>query len=470
MKFGSTPAWSLRPRRSEKSKELSPGPGAYHPHSLRKSSPSYGIGSSHRSDFTQGAKAPGPGTYNQETRPTSARTVFGKGKRPELSESTASPGPGTYETGHGLEGPQYSLRPKTARERSEAVPGPGAYQGNFLVIQGRAPQWAIGTSQRESLHSQSLTELPGPGHYPSKGTIDGPLYGFGKQQRSQDQTSTSPGAGAYEATSTLSRQGYSMRAKFADTSLKETAAIPGPGAYNPTMQSARISFKVGSGNRSDFTKGNVVPGPGTYTLQARPSSAKAVFGKGSRPTLSDAPPTPGPGTYQGPQGTDGPQYSMRPRTAERGRPTTPGPGHYDSKDFATVLTRSPSYAVGQGKRTEDRSPAVPGPGHYVIPGSLGGPLHGFGSTKRENTLNASLPSPGDYDLPSTLDRKGYSMSGRRLIEAVPPVPGPGAYQPANQHKAPAFSVGKGSRSNFTGAQGPGPGQYTLRSAVSPGVK
>jgi hypothetical protein len=161
---------------------------------------------------------------------------------------------------------------------------------------------------------------------------------------------------------------------------------------------------------------------------------------------------------------------MRPRTAERGRPTTPGPGQYDSKDFGTVLTSSPSYAVGKGKRTEDPVAGTPGPGHYVIHGSLGGPKHGFGSTQRDHTLSASFPSPGDYEIPSTLDRKAYSMSGRRPIEAVPPVPGPGAYQPANQHKAPSFSVGRGSRSNFTGNQGPGPGQYTVRLATGPGVK
>lgn len=74
MKFRATPAWTLLPRRTEKIEASALGPGAYNPR-LTRTSLSYGIGSSKRSDFTKGATAPGPGTYEHSSRPESARTV-----------------------------------------------------------------------------------------------------------------------------------------------------------------------------------------------------------------------------------------------------------------------------------------------------------------------------------------------------------------------------------------------------------
>lgn len=59
----SSPAWTLRGRKSEKSVNSVPGPGAYNPTSLHlESSPNYAIGKSLRiikSDMNN----PGPGSY-----------------------------------------------------------------------------------------------------------------------------------------------------------------------------------------------------------------------------------------------------------------------------------------------------------------------------------------------------------------------------------------------------------------------
>ena len=173
-----------------------------------------------------------------------------------------------------VEGPQYSMRPKTANPASHSIPGPGAYDHDaFGSVLETSPRPRIGSAKRTDPMSQSMKALPGPGTYESTGTLSGPRWGFGSERRSQEVKSVTPGAGTYEIKPTLSVQGYSIRPKYADNSLKESASVPGPGAYNPSLMSARGFIKVGTGSRSDFTKGSGAPGPGTYNLALRPSSA-----------------------------------------------------------------------------------------------------------------------------------------------------------------------------------------------------
>ena len=161
---------------------------------------------------------------------------------------------------------------------------------------------------------------------------------------------------------------------------------------------------------------------------------------------------------------------MRPKTERKERPTTPGPGHYESSKFEQLLNKSPNIVVGHAKRSQDPIPAHPGPGHYAIPGTLSGPKWGFGSEQKSKTLSQSFPSPGDYNLPDGSDRRAYSMMGKHQEKPGDAVPGPGSYSPTGLQKAPAYSVGHGSRSDFTGNEGPGPGQYSATQRPSSGVK
>ena len=60
----SSPAWTLRGRKSEKSVNIVPGPGAYNPTSSHmESSPKYAIGKSSRI-IKSDVNNPGPGAYD----------------------------------------------------------------------------------------------------------------------------------------------------------------------------------------------------------------------------------------------------------------------------------------------------------------------------------------------------------------------------------------------------------------------
>jgi len=63
MKFTSTPAWTMLPRRQGHGEHGSPGPGTYSP-SPSKSSPAYSLGTSARPAWVQSGPSPGPGAYD----------------------------------------------------------------------------------------------------------------------------------------------------------------------------------------------------------------------------------------------------------------------------------------------------------------------------------------------------------------------------------------------------------------------
>lgn len=148
-------AFSMSAKHAEAGRHDSPGPGAYSP-SKSLDAPLFSMGRSKRSPWRE-SDVPGPGSYfvsrevNYSTnlqggtgmrRPLSAghsshgpgayegRSMsvgsgisfkFGSSNRPQTSNSQ-SPGPGNYSPVRRASGPSFSMRPKTAHDRSSEVP------------------------------------------------------------------------------------------------------------------------------------------------------------------------------------------------------------------------------------------------------------------------------------------------------------------------------------------------------------
>lgn len=94
--------WTLVPRRPQSASAASlrvPGPGSYTPEVMKRTAPSYRIGSASRDGIARDyTKAPGPGNYNPGNYQLGGPSYrIGTGHRPPLSTSIETPGPGTYQ-------------------------------------------------------------------------------------------------------------------------------------------------------------------------------------------------------------------------------------------------------------------------------------------------------------------------------------------------------------------------------------
>jgi hypothetical protein len=115
-------AFTMTARHKEAANYANPGPGAYSP-SKSLDAPLYSMGRGKR-DSKLDSAAPGPGAYdvNGKFAPTTSVRI-GTGTRRPLSASSSHPGPGNYEIPvKSIEGPSWSMRPKTAQHRSSEAP------------------------------------------------------------------------------------------------------------------------------------------------------------------------------------------------------------------------------------------------------------------------------------------------------------------------------------------------------------
>jgi hypothetical protein len=87
---------------------------------------------------------------------------FGTSNRDFGNKSMGNPGPGNYIIpGKGIEGPKFTMRPKTDKVPSSEKPGPGAYEAvGDDKLYPNLPNCKIGTSRR---YESKNIDVPGPG-------------------------------------------------------------------------------------------------------------------------------------------------------------------------------------------------------------------------------------------------------------------------------------------------------------------
>ena len=135
--------------------------------------------------------------------------------------------------------------------------------------------------------------------------------------------------------------------------------------------------------------------------------------------------------------------------------------------------------MGTEKRSQNNEAADlknrPGPGTYVAKSFVGeGPKIQIKSRPKAEKLNASMgPGPGAYkpNILSVLEKPpaiglGHGVRGGLQNKATLQVPGPGAYTSVSAHKdGPKFGFGSGKRGEQKANQYPGPGNYSIPTAI-----
>ncbi|CAI2370217.1 unnamed protein product [Moneuplotes crassus] len=202
------PKFSLTARRPDTTPAVgrhSPGPGNYNPSDTfsRNKSPHCKFGSSERKDARRD-ESPGPDSYSatvlDSRKKSSPSFGFGSSKRPALSQSGFTPGPGNYShTSKILEKSAYYMGSKLKERAKENTPGPGNYNPDHKLSKESTPFCKIGSSQR-STGNKGQELVPGPGtyRYYNPSLDKGPHVKIGSERRGQKITSDTPGPGAYK--------------------------------------------------------------------------------------------------------------------------------------------------------------------------------------------------------------------------------------------------------------------------------
>lgn len=209
-----SPKWSFRGKSPVERRTDTPGPGSY-THSIEKVKPGapqgFGFGSTPR-DPQRPQSAPGPGAYSPPSLgKSSPRTGFGSSTRLSAkSARDAHPGPGAYEHSPrmGVEGPKFSAGARREGPVVHTNPGPGHYEpgsprgeisSHSTSITKRSPKWGFGSSPREVRPS---TVTPGPGAYVAEVAhlkvkkAATPAFTIGTRREKPGSLDT-PGPGAY---------------------------------------------------------------------------------------------------------------------------------------------------------------------------------------------------------------------------------------------------------------------------------
>lgn len=197
-----------RPDTSLKYGQASPGPAAYS-FSYRKSSPAFSMGRGRHIMYKTSA-SPDPTRYNPNyslLRPSSPLWRMDKSSRNINMAKNSSPEPGTYNLPSTIgNGPKIAFHGRLDKEKMNTIPGPGAYDPNPKAILERFPKIVLSTGPRTEKDFTTRKDIPGPGTYVLKSTLNGPKFGFGVGKRKYYKTNKDiPGPGTYKLLSTIGR-------------------------------------------------------------------------------------------------------------------------------------------------------------------------------------------------------------------------------------------------------------------------
>lgn len=344
-----------------------PGPGAYSPETVDKSTtPAFSIGKSKRYEVG-GKNCVGPGSYSPCIRNSFKSAVFGTSPKKCLEILSTTPGPGRYDSGKTETGPGFSIRGKREELQMNPNPGPGQYDPeHHFENQG------FKFPQEKKTTFVITNKSPGPANYniprsnSSKGVI------FSKQSRTLSRYDQSPGPGSYNTIISSGSPKASMKFRH---KIKLEERSPGPAQYEPqVIKEKRPSVKIGKSKRF-IEIDELLPGPGSYgTIGARSSSA--IFGTSRKECMFKGNDLPGPGEYK----------------------------------YRNTIGEGPSYTMSN-KKPFIKPNLSPGPGsyHVVKNETVKGVV--FGKSKSRDFIKVyNETGPADYNVSSIKDHNGWSFS------------------------------------------------------------
>ncbi|CAG9328521.1 unnamed protein product [Blepharisma stoltei] len=387
------PAWSLKGRAKPDKPQNTPGPGAYTSTSVvLEKDPSYSISKSERPTLVKTDIKIGPGAYNHSSSLSPRRVVFGSAPRVTVPINNKNPGPGNYEISSRIvEGPKYTMSPRTSLDGPLNPVGPGQYELKSLE---KAPSFKFGTKERaSSLENKNL--VPGPGAYNSQAEEPQKASKFGTEPRGSLVRKNTPGPGAYEVNSTNDKKGITISGKL---SLETKNQTPGPGSYAINRALENRSFSVGKSQRF-IRQISTPPGPGTYNGDIKDKGSSFAFGKDARKIFNDSKRVPGPGQYDLSDGlykTQG--VSFKGKRSLNLSSEIPGPGSYEPK---YINEKKVAVGFGTSKRAYEimLRESFPGPATYMNQTTRDTPSWRFGSQPRIKYRTNKDPGPGSYDIP-----------------------------------------------------------------------
>lgn len=431
------PQYSILGRDGPLTKNDVPGPGQYNStsNSMNKDkSPSYKIGTSIRTDENKPNEYPGPGTYDISHNGKGPKWGFGSELRSPNGKNSL-PGPGAYEVPVEHKG-GFTMAKKNPQSSPEAMPGPGAYD---QTLRSKSPKWSMG---KESRTQNNVSTSPGPGAYSAEVVrphTAAPIIGSSERNFLNDFQAT-PGPGTYDSQYKTNGPKFTIIGKE-DRKLEIS---PGPGHYSPDLKDRSPSYKIGSATRDDLIKPSINngPGPGHYDAKGKEAGPKWGFGSDSK-DKNVKNQGPGPGAYesQTPRAKKG--FSMGSKQKPKTSDVFPGPGSYDTK----AKVQSPKWSMGKQKKIDLPNKSLaenPGPGAYSV-----------GNIRPHSSAPKIANPKGNMSTSSRNDEK-------KLLDS----PGPGQYDTKSKDTGPKWVFGSDSRVKSPKAENPGPGSYDTPGALS----
>jgi hypothetical protein len=438
MLFSTVPAHSFpHSKKGEMEKNdrlIVPGPDKYDPKAYTFTNlPKWKIGTTKRKVFPIRNYYPGPGTYAISTNIINGPkySISTKAALKQSKDNLENPGPGHYHPENRINRTFcYTFGLKTKIKRRDPTPGPGNYslrKDKDLIV----PSYLFGKEKRVDEIVKRRKYIPGPGKYEYFADfikIHKPNYSFGRQKKNRDDSSLSPGPGAYNYKEFIGKEATKKTIGMKH-SLSCKDITPGPGQYRLINANNYLhknpNTKLSKAKRvSDLNDlRNTNPGPGQYNdyttikniLIKNPSW---IIGKANRKSLNNGDQSfPGVGHYtiSGRPGDLSPHYSMRIKgIMSKYETDVPGPGTYKNEKMS-LYKHYPSWKIGTGQRDEDLKKIIkegyPGPGKYEHKDLTDyfSPKFKFGHSERFNKNNFDVPGPGSYHIPcSIVDITNYT--------------------------------------------------------------
>lgn len=257
--------------------------------------------------------------------------------------------------------------------------------------------------------------------------------------------------------------------------LQKYEEDPGPGSYSVSLrQETGFSFTKAAKTAGRSQTPDLLPGPGAYYVALKvlhPETAPSLTPRRVPPSVSAAE-LPGPGAYSSQPRSVSPAYSIgRSSKAQLPRSLTPSPADYSPH---LLLRTTPGCIIGASKRDiGNRAGDLPGPGAYSPVQQARSPK--FSMKMRLGTVSALSATPVSASQgPGAYNPASFSKAYTAVIGSEPKLataketqrPPPGSYHINRDLGSQGFSFCKSTRNKVKQSDCPGPGAYSLPSAVA----
>ena len=181
--------------------------------------------------------------------------------------------------------------------------------------------------------------------------------------------------------------------------------VPGPGAYSSHPRSVSPAYSIGRSSKAQLPR-SFTPSPADYSPQSLLRTTPGyIIGASKRDNGNRTGDLPGPGAYSPAQQAGSPKFSMKMRLGTTSPlSTTPVSASQGPGAYSPVSLSKVHTAVmgSEPKLATVKESQRPPPGSYHINRDLGSQGFRFSKSSRNNVKPSDCPGPGAYSLPSAI--------------------------------------------------------------------